>query len=99
MSDISPIGPSGVATGARTTRHHNNTPATTTTSRGGDRVELSSAAQLKAQIPQLLSKINALPDVRQDLVDRVKAQIANNTYETSDKIDAAISKLGEDVKG
>jgi negative regulator of flagellin synthesis FlgM len=58
--------------------------------RGDDRVEFSRAAQL-------LSKLHELPDVRQDLVDRVKNEIASGTYETPDKLDAALESLSEDL--
>jgi flagellar biosynthesis anti-sigma factor FlgM len=91
MSDISPIGSPSATSGARAHRHQSITTPAATSTRGGDKVELSNTAQL-------LSKLAALPDIRQDLVDRVKAQIANNTYETPEKIDAAITGLGEDLK-
>lgn len=58
--------------------------------RPSDRVELSQSAQL-------LSKLNELPDVRQDLIDRVRGEIQAGTYETPDKIDGAIDGLIEDL--
>ncbi len=58
--------------------------------RGTDRVELSQAAQL-------LSRLQELPDIRFDLVARVKGEIAAGTYETPDKFDAALDGLIEDL--
>jgi hypothetical protein len=90
MSDIAPINrPSAVTLDpqVRPSRTQSSTDATT---RGEDQVELSNTAQL-------LSKLRGLPEVRQDLIDRVRASIADNTYETEDKTDAAIESLLEDI--
>ena len=82
MSDIAPIGPSIVASATQTGRNAPITPSpdSTTSSRGGDKVELSSTAQL-------ISKLANLPSIRQNLVNSVKSQIAAGTYETADKIE------------
>ena len=91
MADITPIGRTNGATlnpSARTTK-----PETATTggaTRGDDSVEFSAAAQL-------LSKLSELPDVRQDLVDRVRSEIAAGTYDTDDKVDALLDELNEDL--
>lgn len=37
--------------------------------------------------------------VRRELVNRIKAQIAEGSYEIPDKIDIAIQRLLEDLKG
>ena len=47
---------------------------------------------------QLLSKIADLPDVRQDLVDRVRASLEDGTYETETRTDVAIDGLLEDIE-
>jgi flagellar biosynthesis anti-sigma factor FlgM len=57
----------------------------------GDSVEVSAAAQL-------LARLSDLPDVRSDLVDRVKAEITSGDYETPEKLDAAIDGLIEDAE-
>lgn len=57
----------------------------------GDSVEVSAAAQL-------LAKLSDLPDVRKDLVDRVRAEIASGDYETPEKLDAAVDGLIEDAE-
>ncbi len=55
-----------------------------------DRVEVSAAARL-------LSRLGDLPEVREDLVARVRGEIEDGSYDTDDKIDAAINSLLEDV--
>ena len=55
-----------------------------------DVVEISTAASLAAKIEQI-------PDVRADLVARVRQEIAAGTYETPERIDAAVEKLMEDL--
>lgn len=56
----------------------------------GDRVELSVTATL-------LAKLDELPDVRHDLVARIRAEILAGTYETQDKIDAMLDRIAEDL--
>jgi len=56
----------------------------------GDKVEVSVVARM-------LAKMAELPDVRHDLVDRVKHEIEAGTYETPDKLDAALDELAQDV--
>ncbi len=90
MSEVTPIHRPTATTiepQARPSRPqtHSQAPA-----RGEDQVVLSDTAQL-------LSKLRELPDTRQDLVDRVRAAIADGTYESEDKVDAAIENLLEDL--
>lgn len=59
-----------------------NTPAT----QSGDSVEISSEAAF-------LSRINDLPEIRSDKVADIRAQIAQGTYETGEKLDVAVSRL------
>ncbi len=91
MSDIAPIGRPAATYSTVNGRAHASPTPPATPARGSDSVELSSAAQM-------LGKLRELPDVRQDLVDRVRAEIASGTYETPDKVDAAVDALLEDVK-
>lgn len=56
----------------------------------GDRVELSSHAVL-------LDRLRQLPDVRADLVSDVRAAISDGTYETDEKLNAAVARLLEDL--
>jgi negative regulator of flagellin synthesis FlgM len=90
MSDISPIQRPAAPTLDTHTRSARTQAQADTTTRGDDQVELSSTAQL-------LSKIADLPDIRQGLVDRVRASIDDGTYETEARTDAAIDGLLEDI--
>jgi len=51
-----------------------------------DTVEISEMARF-------LEKLSRLPDIRQDLVDAVREQIAKGTYETPEKLAKAIDNL------
>jgi len=55
-----------------------------------DVVEISTAAALAA-------KVHEIPDVRADLVARVKQEIKAGTYETPEKIDIAAERLLDDL--
>ncbi|MCC7406918.1 MAG: flagellar biosynthesis anti-sigma factor FlgM [Phycisphaeraceae bacterium] len=55
-----------------------------------DRADFSSAAQL-------LGRLDQLPDTRDELITRVKQEIALGAYETPEKIDAAIEELLKDL--
>ena len=55
-----------------------------------DTVEISAAARLAA-------KVHALPDVRAELVQHVKAEIAAGTYETSERIERTVDRLMEEL--
>ena len=56
-----------------------------------DRVELSGVRAT------MLSKLKASGDVRLDKVNDIRAQIEAGTYETPEKMDAAIDKLLDDL--
>jgi hypothetical protein len=58
----------------------------------GDVVEISSAAMLAA-------KIQEVPEIRVELVERVKAEIAAGTYETPERIEAAVERLTAELLG
>jgi len=58
--------------------------------RGKDQAQISAAAQL-------LSRLSQLPDIRQDLVDSVRGQIADGTYDIEGKLDSILDELGEDL--
>ena len=89
MNPISPLGKSaGPSLNHVDRATHTETP-TKATPRRSDKVELSDAARL-------LSRLSQLPDVRQDLVDRVRSEIEAGTYETPEKIDAVVRALAED---
>jgi anti-sigma28 factor (negative regulator of flagellin synthesis) len=56
----------------------------------GDTVELSTQARL-------LERILQLPDVRMDLVQRVRHAIAEGSYETEEKLGTAVERLLEEI--
>lgn len=90
MSDIAPIGRPGAAALGRSGHTARLASSPTGPARGRDQVELSNTAQL-------LSKLGKLPDVRHDVVDRVRAQIAAGGYETPEKLDIAVDGLLDDL--
>lgn len=55
-----------------------------------DVVEISTAAELAARIQEV-------PEVRAELVARVKREIEAGTYETSERIDAAVERLLDEL--
>ena len=97
MTEIGPIG--GGASAQGVSRPHLEAEAraaearpgdhaqTRSARRGADRVEVSSLARelAKQQEP-----------VRQELIDRVRAEIESGSYETDHRIDGAIDRIMED---
>ena len=91
MSDVSSINSVSSAGLTPLSRPSHSEPAASTGPvRSGDKVELSRAAQF-------ISKLISKNDVRDELVDRVKSQLAAGTYETPEKVDAALEELMKDL--
>ncbi len=90
MSDIAPINHTNASVLGGTTRAARPHSQAASPVRGSDRAEFSQAAQL-------LSKLAELPDVRQDLIDRVRAELADGNYDTPDKVEALLDSLIEDL--
>ncbi len=96
MAEIPSIGPGSVGpinrAAALTAAAYKNTGDRSSRSSEplGDRVELSRHAVLLDQLRQL-------PDVRQDLVDEVRNAIEAGSYETDDKLTAAVEELVRDL--
>ncbi len=55
-----------------------------------DELQLSDTAQIASQM-------NDIPAIRQDRVDAIRTQIAQGTYETPDKLDAALENLLNEI--
>ena len=93
MNDISPIGhphaPQSVSNKSSTPKPGGNVDLSRN-QQNSDSVQLSNLAQW-------LSKAARLPEVREDLVASVRADIADESYLTDDKIDAAIDSLVDDL--
>ena len=60
------------------------------TSATSDEVTISDTARLVEMAQQA-------PEVRQDRIDQIRAQIANGTYETSDKLNTAVERLLDEI--
>jgi len=52
-----------------------------------------------SSLADLAAKARELPDVRSDLVERVKAEIAQGDYDTPERIEAASQGLLNDLLG
>lgn len=89
MSDISPIGRPAAPGLEKTHATSRSSVQTGSPVRGQDSVELSDVARLAA-------KIRDVP-IRRGLVDDVKSQIANGTYESPGKIEALLDNLAADL--
>jgi len=90
MTDITPISRSNVAALSTYEKSSAATSKANGTPRPADRAEFSDSARL-------LSLLREVPDVREDLVARVRGEIEAGTYETPDKIDALLDGLAEDL--
>jgi negative regulator of flagellin synthesis FlgM len=55
-----------------------------------DEVQISSQGQF-------VDRVHELPDIRQDRVNQIRAQIAQGTYETDDKLDVAVGRLLDEI--
>jgi len=55
-----------------------------------DRVDISAAAEAAIQATET-------GEIRHDLVNQIRAQIAAGSYETPDKLDAAIERLLDEI--
>lgn len=91
MTDIPPISPSHPAAIHGPSRSVPGKSASTQAGRKSDSVEVS-------QVAQYLSKLQQMPDVRQDLVDRVRSEIAKGNYDTPDKVEALMDELMQDLR-
>ncbi len=73
---------------------HRMAPAQGTTSSRGtfgvDQLDISPEADF-------VSQVRDLPDIRADKVAAIKAQIQAGTYETEQKLDAALSRLLDEI--
>jgi negative regulator of flagellin synthesis FlgM len=65
-------------------------PAASTAAPIQDEVNISDAARIA-------EASNQTAGIRQDRVDAIRAQIANGTYETPDKLNAALDRLLDQI--
>ncbi len=90
MADINPISQTPPVSYERNSQVERTAPASSV-QREDDSVELSIAARMR-------SRLSSMPDVRHELVDRIKAEIAAGDYVTEDKIDAVLDDLMNDLE-
>jgi negative regulator of flagellin synthesis FlgM len=93
MPDVSPInGLPGSALPASVQRAQIEAPAATTPKRPEiqDRVEISDQARH-------LEKLRQAPDIRQSKIDAARTEIAQGTYETPDRLRAALLRLLDEI--
>ena len=57
---------------------------------GTDEVQISEQARL-------LEKVSQIPEVRQERIDQIRAEIAGGTYETDEKLDIALDRLLDEI--
>jgi negative regulator of flagellin synthesis FlgM len=55
-----------------------------------DELDLSDTARL-------VERIHEMPDLRQDRVNQIRAQIASGSYETDEKLEIALSRLIDEI--
>ncbi len=55
-----------------------------------DELQISEAARLAEQT-------QGVPEVRQERIDAIRAQIASGTYETPEKLDVALERLLDEI--
>ena len=96
MPDISPINNlQGSSVPASIQRTQVDAPATTASTPKHteiqDRVEISDHARH-------LEKIRQSPDIRQSKIDAARSEIAQGTYETPDRLRAALLRLLDDIE-
>ncbi len=63
----------------------------------GDRVTISPAAEAAIQATEGAAQANLSAGVRQDVVSRIRSEIAAGTYETPAKLDAALNRLIDEI--
>jgi len=80
---------------------HNGHPAPQQpTSKPGmarDELNISDAGRVASETAGLVDSAKNLPEIRQDRVAEIRAQIASGTYETAEKIDGAIERLLDEI--
>jgi negative regulator of flagellin synthesis FlgM len=90
MSDIRGINSASPTPPIEPTKATSAAPKVAQPSQPTDTVEISQQAIIA-------SKIAELPQIRADLVARVKGEIQAGTYETPEKLDVAIQRLLEEL--
>jgi negative regulator of flagellin synthesis FlgM len=70
--------------------YNSQPPARGASAQPVDQLDISAQADL-------VSRVRDVPDIRHDRVAAIKAAIANGTYETPEKMDAALDRLLDEM--
>ena len=92
MTEVNGIGPVGAPKAIEPPANIAATERASQAEAPRDVVEISSVAKLAA-------KIQDIPEVRGELVQRVKSEIETGAYETPERIEIAVDKLMEELLG
>ena len=65
-------------------------PTTHSTQAAGDRLDISEAGRIAGQMAEI-------PEIRSERVESIRAALLNGTYETDDKLDAALERLLDEI--
>lgn len=87
-SGARPVDPA--MTSSRAERIHPTRSETQRPSRPSDRVEISEKARY-------LAELRAVPEVRDELIDRVRDEIGRGTYDTPERLSEAVDALVSDL--
>ncbi|MCA9120745.1 MAG: flagellar biosynthesis anti-sigma factor FlgM [Planctomycetaceae bacterium] len=78
-----------------------NPPHHTTRASRVSEAQVSSLAQVDqldiSREADLVSRVRELPEIRQDRVAEIRAQIASGTYETDEKLNGALERLLDEI--
>ena len=66
-------------------------------SSAGDELNISDAGSKAAEAARLVDQARQIPEIRQDRVDQIRAQIAAGSYETQQKFDVAVERLLDEL--
>ncbi|MDQ7013138.1 MAG: flagellar biosynthesis anti-sigma factor FlgM [Planctomycetota bacterium] len=98
MTEIGPIG--GGASAQRASRPQLEAEARAGETRPGDRAQTRSARRGadRVEVSSLARELSQQQEpVRQDLIDRVRAEIDSGSFETDRRVDGAIDRIMEDL--
>jgi negative regulator of flagellin synthesis FlgM len=72
-------------------------PSSGNVTQASDELNLSQAGRAASEAADMVDAAKSLPDIRQDRVDQIRAQIAAGTYETAEKMDIAVDRLLDEI--
>jgi anti-sigma28 factor (negative regulator of flagellin synthesis) len=90
MNEISSVSRSGLPAYKAAPTRPSAQQAAAGQARAHDQADFSVASKL-------LSRLSEMPDVRHELVAGIRAEIEAGTYETPEKLDAAVNEMLDDL--